>query len=458
MNPGRALLPSLGLSAATAVVVANMVGQGVFLKGRVMACETGTPLLTLSAWIVAGALAFCGAIAIAELAAMAPEAGGVYGYVRRSLGGAMGFAVGWNTLVIAAPAAIGALATGSAIFFNRLSGNALNAVPGGIPLFAVAIVVLITLVNCAPVGTNGAIARVSAVFKLATLAAIAIAGLFLGHHPGARGLAADVLNTTPCADVLGSARLGIAGFAAAMISALYAYNGWISIASLAGEVRRPSITIPRALIGAVALVTVLYVLANAAFIQTLGFATIERLAPSASVGVVTAEALFGPAVAVASSAFLLVSTIATLHIVVLHFSRLTYAVARDGLFFSPLAHISRHGVPIVALICMSAVAIALVLMLGFERLSNAFVFSSWLVYTFAGIGLFVLRRREPDAKRPYRVTGYPFLPAAFVAVAFCLLVSTAITTPFDSGIALVVTALAFPIYATVQSRRKNVSL
>jgi APA family basic amino acid/polyamine antiporter len=250
------------------------------------------------------------------------------------------------------------------------------------------------------------------------------------------------------------------GFAAALLSALYAYNGWIVITSIAGEIKRPGTTIPLALFGGVTLVVVLYVLANAAFVRVLGFAQILHLGPAASVGITSAERLFGSAWGGISSAILLFSVIATLHVVVLNYSRITYAIAQDGLFLAPLSVLGNDGVPVRAVVATSAIALGLVLVMGFERLSDWFTFEIWLIFVIAVVGLFALRRSEPQALRPYRVSGYPFVPAAFLIVAGYILVVTAITRPLDAGLALAVTLTGPPVYAAataLRTRRKDAS-
>lgn len=447
------MIPSLGFGAAAAIIISGMIGLGVFLKGRVMACETGSTGLELAAWALAGAVAFCGALSVAELAAMMPQSGGTYVYVRRAFGPAAAFTIGWAQLLIAAPASIGALASGGAIFFNHATGGVLDTLPHGAQCFAAGLILAVTALNCAPVRVNGNVAIVSAVLKIGILAGIAATGLIAAQH--AMHVPQAILSpaTAPCADVAPALRYGAAGFAAAMLSALYAYNGWVVIANIAGEIQRPETTIPRALFVGVTIVVALYLLANAAFARVLGFAAILQLSPSASLGITAAERLFGNAWSGISSAILLASAIATMHVVVLNYSRVTYAVARDGLFMSPLATLSKQGVPIRAVVTTSAIALCLVLVMGFERLSDWFTFEVWLIFVIAVGGLFALRRSEPQTARPYRVIGYPFLPGAFLIVAGCVLAVTAFTRPLDAGIALAITLTGLPAYAAASAAR-----
>jgi basic amino acid/polyamine antiporter, APA family len=448
----RTVLRALGLAAAGSIIVTHMIGQGVYLKGRVMVCEVGGAPAMIGAWAVAGLLVLCGALALAELAAMMPESGGIYAFLRRAYGERVAFAFGWMTLFIGAPASIGALGTGAAIFFNRLSGGALNGLTRTVDLFgahltvsgtqwfALALIGVVTLINCGPAVVNGGVATITAVLKVVVIVAIGAAGLALGHRDVALVAAA-------CEGVGAATRGGAAGFAAALIAALYAYNGWHAVTSVAGEVRDPQRTIPRALVSAVGLVLVLYVLANAAFASVLGAAAIARLPASVAVGVVTVEALFGPAWGVISSLLLFLSAAEALHVAVLTDARITYALASDGALFAPLARLSRHAVPVRAVLATSGIAALLVLVAGFDALSDYYVFNTWVFFVAAVVALFVLRRREPGLPRPYRVVGYPLVPAVFVLVALWVLGQTVIANPRNSFVGLAIVAIAFPVHA-----------
>jgi APA family basic amino acid/polyamine antiporter len=263
---------------------------------------------------------------------------------------------------------------------------------------------------------------------------------------GGGHLAAAAPAATRCAGIPATLPGSAAGFSAAILAALYAYNGWTSVTCIAGEVLRPATTLPRALIGGVGLVLILYVLANAAFIHVLGPAFIASLSPSGSIGVAAAEALFGPSWAVFSAGVLFFSATATMHIVIFTASRVTYALACDGVLFAPLAKVSANGVPMRAVIATSLVSLPLVLIAGFDALSDYLIFVGWMFFVATVVGLFVLRRREPHAIRPYQVFGYPLVPAAFVLVALWVLVQTLVTSPGRSSIGIAIVASSVPVY------------
>jgi APA family basic amino acid/polyamine antiporter len=451
--PPRDVLRSVGPLAAASIVVANMIGQGVFLKGRAMLCEVGSAPVEIVAWGLAGLLVLCGALAFAELGTMMPSSGGLYPFLRRAYGEPVAFAFGWMMLFIGTPASIGALGVGAGIFFNQLSGGALDHLArtfalGGVQVttsgtqwFALVLIAVVTLVNCAPVRTNGALATGFAVMKVAVLAGVTFAGFALAHAHAAVPAAA-----LACAGVAASVRGGAAGFAAALLAALYAYNGWTSVTFVAGEVIAPARSIPRALVGGVGAVLVLYVLANTAFVRVLGAQAIAMLPPSASVGVAVAETLFGSAWGRIAAALLLISTIATLHIVVLAFSRVTFALAADGALFAPLARLSPTAVPVRAVLATSGISALLVLVAGFDALSDYYVFNTWIFIAPAVAALVILRRREAHAARPFRVPGYPIVPVLFVAVALWILLQAIVANPRGALIGIAIVAASLPVY------------
>ena len=448
----RTLLPSLGVFAASSLVVSNMIGQGVFLKGRAMMCEVGFGSGELLAWAVAGILTLCGTLALAELAAMIPESGGIYAFMRRAYGPWAAFAFGWMILFVLAPAAIGALGAGAAIFFNRLSGGLLDTLTthldfaglhlslGGVQIGGFLFIAIITLINCLPTAVNGGIAALFATMKVVVLAGITLGGFLLGAHHAVPAAA------TLCGGVLASVRGGAPGFAAAVLAALYAFNGWQSVIYVAGEVKRPQLTLPRALIGGVGLVLILYVAANAAFVRVLGDHAILALPANASLGVAVAQSIFGPAVGSIAAAVFFFSAAATLHIVIFSESRIVYALASDGVLFAPLARVSRSAVPIRAVLATSGVAMTLLLFAGFDALSDYLIFNTFIFFIASAIGVFVLRRKEPDTPRPYRVNCYPIVPAVFVLASLWVLVQTLVTNRTASLIGIAILLASIPVY------------
>ena len=293
----------------------------------------------------------------------------------------------------------------------------------------------------------------SAAIKVVMLAGIACAGFFIAAHGAA--ITPHAFVATPCPDVASALRGGGAGFAAALLGASYAFGGWSNITAIAGEIREPTRTLPRAMTGAVLLVIALYAVANAAFVRTIGFEAIRHVSPQSSLGIVVAEALFGSGWATISSALLCVSIAATLHVAILGTSRTTFALAKDGLIFPALARLSPSGVPQLAVLGTSTLAIVLVTLMGFERLSNYYVFNSWLILALTVVGLIVLRRREPTAPRPYRTVGYPFVPVAYLVAVSYVLVVTVISNPNDAVIGIAIALSGIPAYAVIARAKRR---
>jgi len=457
-SPARpGLVRALGITAAASLIVCNVIGQGIFLKTRAITCNVGSPDLVVLAWIAAGILALCGALTFAELGAMTPDSGGPYAFLRRAFGPPIAFAYGWSVFFLYGPLSCAALAAGAAIFINLLSGGALEAIAfhpvlinwhlaiTGTECTALVILAAVALVNCAPVQVNGAIATLLTVMKVAVVAGLTIAAFTIGygdwHHFAASGLAGA------CTGIAAASRGGAAGFAAAIIGALYAYNGFAALTYVAGEVKNPGRTIPMALVASMTIVIVLYAAVNVAYFYVLSPAEIANLSPASSVGIKVVGAISSSAASGTAAALLVLSVIATLHVSILSISRIVYAYSSDGLFLPWLARVSAGArVPVRSVVALAVLSGALVMLGSFDALSDFQVFAGWVFYGLTGLSVFVLRYKEPDADRPFRVTGYPIVPALFVMTTAWLLAEAVIATPVRSLIGLAIIAVALPVY------------
>jgi basic amino acid/polyamine antiporter, APA family len=454
---------ALGIWAAAALVVCNIIGQGIFLKARAMTCNVGTPTLVMTAWLLAGLLSLCGALTFAELGAMMPQSGGPYAFLRRAFGPPVGFAYGWMMFFLGGPSAAAALAAGGAIFFNLISGGALAAfaypfqfgglhgIVGGTQLAALVLLAIVALVNLAPVRINGEIATALAVIKILMLVVLTIGAFAIGNgsfsHFSMNGGAG------PCEGIAAAARGGVAGFGAAMIGALYAYQGWSSLTYVAGEVADPARSLPRALVLSMLVIIAVYVGANFAYFYVLAPLQIASTSPASSVGLEALGHIFGAPARGVATALLFVSVLATLHVTILTNSRIAYALADDNDLVPWLARVSpRTHVPGRAVIVGSLLAGVLVMIGSFDTLSDFEIFSVWVFYGLTGLSLFVLRRTQPDAPRPFVTWGYPIMPAAFVAAAIWLLYEAVVDAPLRSLLGLGIIALALPVYAILRSR------
>ncbi|HEX8890562.1 MAG TPA: amino acid permease [Pyrinomonadaceae bacterium] len=436
------LIRGLTLIAAASIVIGNVIGTGVFLKARVMTCNVGTPGMVIVVWIAAGILSLAGALTYAELAAMMPRAGGEYVFVREAYGARLGFLYGWMQIFIAKTGSQASVAAAFAIFLNDMTGGALKAPLVSINLFshpfefgylqliALSLIALFTLINCATVVVSGHIATVLTGVKIVLVVGIGLGAFLLasgdfGHFgmANAGGL---------CEGVEAGKMLDMAGFSAAMLAALWGYDGWNNITLVAGEIKNPQRNIPLALVGGTMLIILLYVFVNIAYFYVLTPTQVASVPAGSSVAATVADTFMSSfsqsmksLVAGLIAASLMASSLGTLHTSILTGARVPYAMARDRLFIERLSRLSpRTHVPVGALIFQGIWAGILTLSGSFDTLTDYVIFGSWIFYGLTTASIFIFRRRMPNAERPYRAWGYPVVPVLFLFVTGWLLYTT----------------------------------
>lgn len=432
----------LGLAAATSINIANMIGAGVFLKARVMTCNVGDPLTVMGVWFAAGLLVLAGALTYAELAAMMPEAGGEYVILREAYGKRWAFLYGWTYIGLSRPASLAAQAFSGAIFLNILGGGVFD---GKLVFVAIASLAIMAVINCLAVHTTGAIASVLTAIKILLVLGVgAAAFLFAQGHWGNYLLSGAA---GACTGVSASARGGLQGFGAAMLGALWGYQGWQNLTPMIGEVRNPQHNIPRAYLYALLIVGFLYLFTNASYFYALTPVEVAGVPLSSSVATQVLARFLGPATAGLMAMGLLVSSLGALHAGMAATARVPYAMARDGLYFRLFAALSPHArVPARSVILMAILSAILAFVGNYDRLTDSAIFALWLFYGLMAAALMVLRRRLPNHPRPYRVWGYPYVPAAFLLITFLILLNTLLTQPLQTILGLVFMALGVPFY------------
>ena len=414
------LARDLGLSHAGAVVVGTIIGSGIFLVPSEMMQAVGSARVVYLAWVVGGMLSFFGALTYAELGAMKPQAGGEYVYVRDAYGPLAGFLYAWTWFLIAKPASIATITTGLVriletfpvfSFFSHACISHPFTVNYG-QVVAIGATVLVSWLNYIGVRRAGEFQFLFTLLKVAIILGIVAVGFsysggtwanFATEFPGAKG--------------------GVAGFFAALVAALWAYDGWNDLNMVAGEIRDPQRNIPLSLIWGVATVGALYILVNAAVQYVLPAAAVAASERPASDAVAL---VLGRAGASLVSAGMAVSMLVTLNGTILSGARVPFAMARDGYFFKTIAEVHpRFRTPWVAIVVQCGLAIVLLLLGGsFRQFFSLAIFAEWMFYMIAGSTVFVFRRRDPNLERPYRVWGYPVVPAVFVLVSAALLYYT----------------------------------
>jgi basic amino acid/polyamine antiporter, APA family len=446
-TPRPELSRDLGVSHASAIVVGTIIGSGIFLVPAEMMQAVGSAKLVYLAWVVGGLLSFAGALTYAELGAMKPQAGGEYVYVRDAYGPLAGFLYGWTWFLIAKPASIATIVTGlvrileTFAIFSFFSVNAITtpfAVTWG-QLFAISAAVLISLLNYFGVKKAGEFQLVFTLLKVAIILGIVVVCFTAADNVSNRGW-------HNFAGTFAGARGGIAGFMAALVAALWAYDGWNDLNMVAGEVKRPERNIPIALIAGVATVGVLYILVNAGVQYVLPASAIAASPRPASDAVALVMGRMGASIV---SAGMAISMLVTLNGTIMSGARVPFAVARDGYFFRALAEVHpRFHTPSVAIFVQAVLSILLLLIgANFRQLFSLAIFAEWLFYMIAGSTIFVFRWRNPQAARPYRMWGYPVVPALFVLVAAALLAYTFKNDWPNSGYGLLVILAGIPVFS-----------
>jgi APA family basic amino acid/polyamine antiporter len=452
------LIRGLGLIAAISIVVGNVIGTGVFLKTRVMMCNVDTPWVVIGAWVAAGVLTMAGALTYAELAAMMPRAGGQYVYLREAYGAPFGFLYGWMKFFIDTAGSQAAFGAAFAIFLNiLLGGTALNVTYfkfsvlgneiaiGHAQMVAVGIILLVTLINCAAVKVSGMVATILTALKVLLVFGIGLGAFLLAGGDWGHFSMSNIGGA--CEKVSAAERGGLAGFGAAMVAALWAYDGWSNVTIVAEEVKNPQRNVPLALIGGMLTVLALYLFVNLAYLYVLNPTDIANVSASSSVATEVVKRFLGTnAVLIVAAAFL-VSTFGALHIATLTGSRVPFVMARDRLFFQNLTKLSpRTHVPVRALLVQATWASILALSGSFDALTDLVVFAVWIFYGLSTASVFVFRQRMPDAERPYRAWGYPVVPVIFLFVTGWLLINTLWATPWRALIGLGLILLGLPFY------------
>ena len=438
-----------------------MIGTGVFLKTRVMTCNVDSPGMVLAVWVAAGLLSLAGAFTYAELSTMMPRAGGEYVFIREAYGRRWAFLFGWTQFAIAKTASQAALAIGFAIFLNILSGGAFEDVYftanlfgftlpfGELQLVALATIAATTLLNCGAITLSGRVSTGLTVVKIGVVVAVGAGALLFADGSWSHlSLSAGAAGGGTCEGVSAAARGGMAGFGAAMLGALWAYDGWTNVAPLAGEVRDPERTLPRAFLGAMVVVGTLYLFVNLAYYYVLTPTEIASVPAASSVATEVARRFLGAGAVTLIAAALMISSVGALHSSILSGARFPFAMAQDRLFFRSLSAISpRTRVPVRALVAEGFWAGLLALSASYDTLTDSAIFALWIFYALAAGSVFVFRRRLPDAPRPYRTWGYPVVPIVFLGVTGWLIVNTLLTSPRQSLIGLALISIGLPVYA-----------
>lgn len=424
------------------LVVGGIIGSGIFFTPSETARELPTAGWVLLVWAIGGVVAFAGALTYAELGALMPDAGGAYVYIREAFGALPAFLYGWMSLLLIASGAIAAVAVGFAGYVEHFvplggAGGRLGVAAGTIAALA--------CVNYLGVKPGAVVQNVMTVAKIVALGAIIA---------GAAVLWTRLAGPPPIADAPVPRASIVAGLGAAFVPVLFTIGGWQQMNMVAGEIRDPGHNIPRALAIGIAIVVVCYLGANAAYLRALGR---DGLAASTAVAADTATRMLGARGATFIALAAMLSIFGFVNVTILANSRIVYAMARDGLFLDAAARVHpRFGSPHVAILVMAVWSIALLLLTAgnLGTLLSGVVFADWIFFGLGAASVFALRRSMPNADRPYRVLGYPVVPAFFVLAAITGIVSSFYKSLRMSLLGTAILAAGIVVFAVVRRRAR----
>lgn len=426
----------LGVWSAGAVLVGSTIGSGIFRIPSTVAENVGTVGTMAVLWVVGALVALFGALTLAELATLYPRSGGIYVFLREAYGPLPAFLFGWTQLLLIRPAGLGAIA----MIFAEYTGAFVPLTDTQVRFIAASAIALLATANIRSVTWGAAVQNASTMAKVVALAGLALLAFAFGDG------AAGALAGAPSFEVLSWGSFGVA-----LIAALWAYDGWPDLTFMAGEVRDPARTLPRALVGGVLAIIAVYLLVNAAYLYVL---PVGAMAASDLVAADAATRVLGTLGASIVAALVMLSTFGALNGSTMTGPRIFYAMADDGLFFRPIAAVhSRYRTPYAAIGLAAILGIANVSSRTFEQLAGQFILGIWPFYALAVGAVFLMRHRRPDAERPYRTVGYPWVPLIFLLASVAMLLNALVEEPLVTGAYFGVTLLGIPVfYAWRRSR------
>ncbi len=441
MRTQDTLRRQIGLKTATALVIGEVIGVGIFLTPAEMAKTLGSPALVLVVWLLAGLMAVCGALCFGELAARFPEAGGGYVYLREGYGEGLAFLYGWMALVVMDPGITAALATG----LGQYAGYVFDLSPSGAKALAVASIVLLAAANVLGVRVGAWLMRWLTLLKLGLLLFVLAWGFVfqLGDWSNFEPFVAQRASSAPL----------FAALAGGLVAAFFSFAGWWEVSKLAGEVREPARTLPRALVYGVLAVTVVYILTSAAFIYLV---PVERVTSGETFAAQAGEALFGRAGGSVFASVVVVAVLGSLAGLIMAAPRVYYAMARDGVFFESVARVHpRFGTPARATAIQVVLASALVILGNFKEIVAYFMFVVVLFLALTVAAVFRFRRASNAARPEYLTPGYPLTPVVFLALVALLLALLAGNNPWHALLGTAVVAAGLPVYYALFRGRNN---
>ena len=428
------LVRRLGLWSSIGLVIGITIGGGIFRTPAGIATRVPDPVWMMGVWVLGGLIVLCGALAFAELSASMPETGGMYVYLREGWGRPFGFLYGWAQLVLIRAAALGGISSVFGEYFLRVIGIDPATHPAWADYLAAGAIIFAGLTNIVGVQLGALFAGISTIAKFGALTLLVLASFAMGSSVG--GSFENFASTgTP---------INAGLFGLSLISVMWAYDGFADLTFASGEVKDPQRNLPRAIIVGTLLIIVIYLTANAAYlyINPIGIMATSRLISADTMG-----ALFGQIGVSFVSVIVMISTFGSLMGSMLASPRIFFAMADDKLLFEPIARVHpKWKTPYVAIALACVLGVAMVMTQTFEQLTDTFVLAMWPFYALSVAAIYTLRKSQPNLNRPYKVIGYPVVPAVFIAAAIYLVVNALVTDPKWTSITFGVVLLGVPVY------------
>jgi APA family basic amino acid/polyamine antiporter len=428
------LVRRLGLWSSIGIVIGITIGGGIFRTPASIATRVPEPTMMLAVWVIGGLLVLCGALAFAELSASMPETGGMYVYLREGWGRPYAFLYGWAQVVMIRAAALGGISSVFGEYFLRVFGIDPGLHPAWADYLAAGAIIFAAGVNIRGVKLGALFTGLSTITKFGALTLLVIASFLLGGSSGG--------NWSNLAPTETPVQAGLFGLA--LISVLWAYDGFADLSFASGEVTDPQRNLPRAIIFGTLAIIAIYVSANLAYLY---MNPIEKIQGSRLIAADTMSSMFGQAGVAFISVVVMISTFGSLMGSMLASPRIFFAMADDRLFFKPIAAVHpQWNTPWVAITLAAVLGVAMVMTQTFEQLTDTFVLAMWPFYGLSVAAIYRLRRSQPHLSRPYKVIGYPFVPAVFIAAAFYLVINAIIAEPLWTSVVFGVVLLGLPVY------------
>jgi basic amino acid/polyamine antiporter, APA family len=440
----RTLTRTLGTTDLLLIVVGTAIGSGIFLvPGAVLRQSGGTVGIALLVWLVAGLLSLLGALTYGEMGASKPDAGGLYVYIRDAFGPLPAFLYGWTMFFVIGSGSCATLA----VAFTRYLGQFVAVTPVMGKVIAILMILVVMIINVRGTRQSANVQNVTTALKVGGILVMSILLVSMG-----RGMAASPAPLFPASfDVSMLSAIGLA-----MISVLWAYEGWQYVTFSAGETKDPQKTFPRGIVIGTAALVAIYVFANMGYIAALGA---ERAATSDRIAAESVALLFGANAGKLIAGVILLSIFSAANGLTLTAPRLYYSMSRDGVFFSKLAEVHpKFGTPAFAIVASSLWAMVLAASGTFEQLLTFVVFVSWIFFALGALAIFVYRKRQPEMVRPFRCPGYPVTPVLFVLSAVAIVLNAVFAAPGRAAVGIGIVLLGIPAYLMWKSKTSRVAV